>query len=211
MFFSGEQYAHLALSRLAAHAAEAFDERESRVRRGAEHPPTPDELAAWHEPFFESHAAPPEPEPPRLPPQLASDLTADERLLESLASVGFCALGGVVWGALRGLTPSSRAKRSALRAVGTTALGAGLFEALMLCKVSVREHLPSALGGGSGNFSTTARFANFAALDVLLSAQVLALVIRGVRSPFLFGGWLLGRSVILASDLIDVELEFMDY
>eukprot|EP00967_Tisochrysis_lutea_P105544 scaffold161008_cov37-Tisochrysis_lutea.AAC.3 len=205
-----EEYAHLALSRLAAHAAEEAEEREERVRRGIEDPSSAEEVAARHEPFLETHAAPPDPEPPALPPLGVSDLASDERLLEGILSVAFCTLGGLAWGALRGFMPSSRAHRTVLSAVGSTAAGAALFETAMLIKMSLRERLPFSLGGGHGNYTTPVRLADATAIDVLVSAEVLWLLMRQIRSPFLFGGWLLGRSAILLSDLIDVELEFME-
>eukprot|EP00962_Isochrysis_galbana_P051350 scaffold22750_cov96-Isochrysis_galbana.AAC.2 len=205
-----EDYAHLALCRLAAHAAEEEEEREAQVRRGAAAPPTDDELADRHQSFFETHAAPPDPPPPPLPPALVEELTSDERLLEGMASVAFCALGGLVWGALRGATPASRAHRTFFSAVRSTVAGAGIFEAAMLLKTSARDRLPPSLGGGRGNYSTTTRLANACAVDVLVSAQLLWMLMRRLRAPFALGGWLIGRSVILISDLIDVELEFMD-
>jgi len=210
-----EEYSRLALCRLAAHAAEAEEERAAAVAKGWEAAMTEEERAAWYEPFFETHATPPSDEPPPLPPPLASQLTTDEHLAEALASVAACALGGVVWGALRGLAR----RRGVLRAVGTTAAGAGLFEAAMQLKLSLRGRLEGDgadadgggnFGGGRANYSTPVRLAAATAADVLVSAQVLWLLLARLRAPFAFGGWALGRAVVLASDLIDVELEFMD-
>ncbi|EOD32878.1 hypothetical protein EMIHUDRAFT_455934, partial [Emiliania huxleyi CCMP1516] len=145
-----EEYSRLALCRLAAHAAEAEEERAAAVAKGWEAAMTEEERAAWYEPFFETHATPPSDEPPPLPPPLASQLTTDEHLAEALASVAACALGGVVWGALRGLAR----RRGVLRAVGTTAAGAGLFEAAMQLKLSLRGRLEGdgADADGGGNF-----------------------------------------------------------
>jgi hypothetical protein len=173
-------------------------------------PLSDEELADLHEPFFDTHATPPDPPPPALPPPHVEDLSSEERMLEGMASVVFCALGGLVWGALRGATPASRASRTFFSAVRSTAAGAGIFEGAMLLKTFGRESLPPNLGGGRGNYSTVSRLANMSALDVIVSAQVLWLVMRRLRAPFALGGWLIGRSMVLVSDLIDVELEMME-
>ena len=101
---------------------------------------TDEERSTWHEPFFDTfvhydaHVA----ELPPLPPAHASAPSEEDEVFNSLAAVGDCTLGGILWGAARGALRSSRARRSVSRSALLTALGATIFEGAMQIKVNAR-------------------------------------------------------------------------
>ena len=68
----------------------------------------------------------------------AKPIRSTTEVFNSLAAVGDCTLGGILWGAARGALRSSRARRSVSRSALLTALGATLFESAMQIKVHAR-------------------------------------------------------------------------
>ena len=96
-----------------------------------------------------------------------------------------------------------------------TAAGAVAFEVAMQAKYSAVHRIRAGRAAGglvppSPPYRTTLRLAGAAALDVAVSSQLLWLVVQPARAPFAFGGWLLGRAVVLSDEMVDVDIDMVD-
>ena len=197
-------YARLALSRL-AQAAAAQDTSEL----------TEEEVARRHEPFYDEYSDVELPACPVRPPTELAGTPRVELLARGLTSAAACAISGAVWGTLRGCLKSARARRPVWRSAVLTAAGAVAFEVAMQAKYSAVHRIRAGRAAGglvppSPPYRTTLRLAGAAALDVAVSSQLLWLVVQPARAPFAFGGWLLGRAVVLSDEMVDVDIDMVD-
>lgn len=164
--------------------------------------------------------------PPR-PPAAALAPPAEEQLASSLASILFCGIGGVAWGAAAGMLRNNRARRPVWRSSLATMCGATLFEALMQLKLAaayrvragpVSAPAPTALhphrDGSAGAapmplYRSLRGFAGGVSLDIAISSGLLLGLIQPSRFPLAFGGWVLGRGITLSQE-VEVALHVIE-
>lgn len=130
------------------------------------------------------------------------------------AALTSCAVGGLFWGVLRGLSRSSRALRPLWRSALCTSAGALAFESVLRVKSEILVRARS--GGTSGGESRAPTYAGLplaglaSASDLGASFALLWLFVQPGRVPFCFGGWLLGQCGAISWELsgsLPVELE----
>jgi hypothetical protein len=218
------EYARLALHRLAV-AAEGIAKAPANTL-------SDDDKEAANEPFTRAYLDhEPPPLPARPPPEALAEVLRIEEMANSIASVIYCAVGGLVWGGAVGALASARARRPMWKSALITSCGASLFEGLMRLKMAGLERARRAGGGGRGGggleaegtgargfgdddgarrvvdvhgpprYHTLRGFAFTSSADVAVSSLVLLAIIQPARAPMAFGGWTLGRLVMLTQEV----------
>lgn len=207
-------YARLALHRL-SQAAATLDASEF----------SEDELAERQEPFTKQYLDYDSPTLPARPPALVP--FGYEEAITAAASTIYCAVGGLLWGCASGARASVRAKRAIWRSAAITMVGASALELLMRFKISGIDRARTLGKGGTAAAGTPSdmsplsfgvRFVSdsgpaqhgtlrglalLTSLDVAISSAMVLAVIQPGRAPMAFGGWALGRIMML---LVEVEV-----
>ena len=163
------------------------------------------------EPFvrtYREHVAPPL---PTRPPQRAFAPGAEEQIALSILSVATCALGGVVWGAVAGALATARARRPVWRSALLTAAGAAFFETLMQTKLSLLARarargVPEATSAIPPPYATLRALVLTTSVDLGMSCAALHALVQPSRVPLAFGGWLIGRGLMLSQELLSVDI-----
>lgn len=228
-------YARLALHRLAL-AAESMQKTPAEAL-------SEEEKEAAHEPFTRAYLDyKPPPLPSRPPPEALAEQLRLEEMANSIASVIYCAVGGLVWGGAVGALASVRARRPVWKSALITSAGASLFEGLMRLKMAGFERARGGGGGGRGGeggeggrygaagasgadgeggalsfgddgarrivdvhgpprYQSLRGFALLTSIDVSISTLLLLAIIQPSRAPTAFGGWALGRLVMLTQEV----------
>jgi hypothetical protein len=163
------------------------------------------------EPFvrtYREHVAPPL---PARPPQRAFAPSAEEQIALSILSVATCALGGVVWGAVAGALATARARRPVWRSALLTAAGAAFFETLMQTKLALLARarargVPEATSAIPPPYATLRALVLTTSVDLGMSCAALHALVQPNRVPLAFGGWLIGRGLVLSQELLSVDI-----
>ena len=194
-------YARLALHRLALTAESLAASTEL----------SQEERLEIDEPFvrtYREHVAPPL---PTRPPARAFAPSAEEQVALSILSVATCALGGVVWGAVAGALATARARRPVWRSALLTAAGAAFFETLMQTKLSLLARarargVPEATSAIPPPYATLRALVLTTSVDLGMSCAALHALVQPNRVPLAFGGWLIGRGLMLSQELLSVDI-----
>ena len=194
-------YARLALHRLALTAESLAASTEL----------SQEERLEIDEPFvrtYREHVAPPL---PTRPPARAFAPSAEEQVALSILSVATCALGGVVWGAVAGALATARARRPVWRSALLTAAGAAFFETLMQTKLSLLARarargVPEATSAIPPPYATLRALVLTTSVDLGMSCAALHALVQPSRVPLAFGGWLIGRGLMLSQELLSVDI-----